>query len=54
MIYCCDHCRFVFERVGTVDTCPGCGKLSVREAEAKEKDDYIKCRAELKKETKPK
>ena len=45
MIYCCDTCRFVFERTGTFETCPDCGKPSVREATTDEKDEYVRNRA---------
>jgi len=43
-IYCCNHCRFVFERVGKVESCPDCGKPAVREATDEEKDEYRKNR----------
>ena len=33
MIYVCDKCRFVFERIGKVDICPNCGKDAIREAD---------------------
>jgi uncharacterized Zn finger protein (UPF0148 family) len=42
MIYACEHCRFVFERVGPVESCPDCGKPVVREATAEEKAEYHK------------
>jgi rRNA maturation endonuclease Nob1 len=45
MIYCCDYCRFVFERMGETDACPDCGKSAVREANAAEKEEYRKNRA---------
>jgi uncharacterized Zn finger protein (UPF0148 family) len=44
MIYCCDHCRFLFERTGHVDACPDCGKPSVREAAKEEMAEYLKNR----------
>jgi uncharacterized protein YdhG (YjbR/CyaY superfamily) len=40
MIYCCDACHFIFERVEEVDACVDCGKPSVREATDAEKDEY--------------
>jgi uncharacterized Zn finger protein (UPF0148 family) len=45
MIYACEHCRFVFERVGPVESCPDCGKPVVREATDAEKAEYQKNRA---------
>ena len=42
MIYCCDHCHFIFERVGQIDTCPDCGKPSVREADEAERAEFQK------------
>ena len=44
MIYTCNSCRFTFSRVGEVQSCPDCGKPSIREATDKEKEDYIKYR----------
>ena len=49
MIYTCNSCRFTFRRSGEVENCPDCGKLSVREATEKEKDEYIKNQAEYEK-----
>ena len=46
MIYTCDHCRFTFRRTGVVENCPDCGKPSVREATAKETEEFKKNRAE--------
>jgi len=46
MIYTCNSCRFTFSRVGEVQSCPDCGKPSIREATDKEKEDYIKYREE--------
>ena len=49
MIYTCDKCRFIFSRVGDVDTCPDCGKPFVREATKIEQDEYHKHQSEKKK-----
>ncbi len=49
MIYACDTCRFVFERVGECTECPDCGKKTIREANDKEKEDYKRYREESKK-----
>ena len=46
MIYTCNSCRFTFSRVGEVQSCPDCGKPSIREATEKEKEDYKKYREE--------
>ena len=40
MIYCCEKCHFIFKRMGTVDTCPDCGKTFVREAIAEEREEF--------------
>ena len=44
MIYACDNkeCRFIFERAGTVESCPDCGKPAVREATDAERAEYWK------------
>jgi len=42
MIYTCDKCRFIFERVGEVDACPDCGKEDIREADETEKEEFQK------------
>ncbi|MDR1321480.1 MAG: hypothetical protein LBK56_08675 [Gracilibacteraceae bacterium] len=48
MIYTCDKCRFIFERTGQVDSCPNCGKPSIREATPDEREEFKKNRAEAK------
>ena len=40
MIYACDSCRFIFERIGEIDRCPDCGKKNIREANDEEKQEY--------------
>ena len=42
MVYTCDKCHFVFERVGPVDVCPDCGKPIVREATEPEREEFRK------------
>jgi len=54
MIYICENCHFTFKRTGKADACPDCGKLSVREATKKEKDEYKKNRAEFEQSEKQK
>ena len=49
MIYCCDHCNFIFNRAGEVDACPDCGKPSIREATEEEKAEYQNNRASMEK-----
>jgi len=44
MIYSCDKCRFVFERINDVIECPNCGKSAVRKAEKLEQEEYLKNR----------
>jgi rubrerythrin len=46
MIYVCDVCSFVFERVGETNDCPDCGSLAVREASEEERIEYLGHRAE--------
>ena len=45
MVYCCDHCHFIFKRAGTVEACPDCGKSSVREATAEEREEFLQRQA---------
>jgi rRNA maturation endonuclease Nob1 len=40
MVYACDNCKFLFQRVGEVDSCPDCGKQTVREATAEERAEF--------------
>ena len=49
MIYTCNSCRFTFKRTEKIEACPDCGKLTVREATDKEKDEYHKNQAEREK-----
>ncbi|WP_312158802.1 hypothetical protein [Oscillibacter sp.] len=42
MIYTCQRCRFTFERTGAVETCPDCGKDSIRPATDEEIADFKK------------
>ncbi len=46
MIYTCDKCHFIFERVGEVTSCPDCGKAAVREANEAERAEYHKNKAD--------
>jgi rRNA maturation endonuclease Nob1 len=46
MIYICDKCLFIFERVGEVDSCPDCGIPNIREATEMEKEEFAETRAE--------
>lgn len=41
MVYVCEKCPFVFERIGGADTCPICGRPSVREATIEEEIAYF-------------
>ena len=45
MIYICNNCHFTFGRAGSVEACPDCGKLIIREATDDEKDEYLKNQA---------
>ena len=40
MIYACDNCRFLFTRTGAVDSCPDCGKPTIRTATDEERDEF--------------
>ena len=42
MIYVCETCHFIFDRVGQVDACPDCGKPLVREATEPEREEFRK------------
>lgn len=46
MIYTCESCRFLFSRAGIPESCPDCGKLSVREANLLEREEYQRNQAE--------
>ena len=39
MIYACDACKFLFERVSEPDQCPDCGKFNIRLATKAEADE---------------
>ena len=32
MIYCCEDCGFIFQRVGEIQTCPSCEGYRLRSA----------------------
>lgn len=49
MIYTCNICHFIFERIGEIDQCPDCGKKNIREANDEEKENYRKYKEEKKK-----
>lgn len=40
MIYACDHCHFLFSRVGPVTQCPDCGKMTIRPAAPEEAEEF--------------
>ena len=40
MIYACDICKFIFQRISEVDSCPDCGKQTVRAADAEERNEF--------------
>jgi len=41
MIYVCEKCRFIFERVGNIDQCPDCGNINIRQANEEETKKYL-------------
>ena len=48
MIYCCEHCHYLFEDVDGRDAqCPDCGKFAVRPATAEEQTEYIEDHREI-------
>lgn len=49
MIYTCETCHFTFSQEEDCKQCPDCGKMAVRVATDKEKDDYNRYREESKK-----
>ena len=40
MICCCEKCKFVFESLRMLTSCPDCGKDAVREATEAEQAEY--------------
>ena len=46
-IYICEKCKFAFERVGDVESCPDWGASGIRTAEAAEAEEYRRIRPEL-------
>lgn len=48
--YICGKCRFTFERVGKVDSCPDCAHPNVMEATGEEMEEYLRNREEFSKE----
>ncbi len=45
--YTCCKCRFTFERVGEVDSCPDCAHPNVRNATGEEIAELLRNRAEF-------
>lgn len=41
MVYACDTCHFLFERVEKPDRCPDCGKQNIRPASPDEQREYL-------------
>ena len=41
MVYVCERCAFLFERMGEVETCPVCGAPCLREANAAEQAAFL-------------
>ena len=41
MIYACDTCHFLFERVGETAQCPDCGKDNIRAANDTEIEEFL-------------
>lgn len=46
MIYVCEKCHFTFERVGNIEQCPDCGKMSIRQATEEEIKKYLQIKEE--------
>lgn len=42
IIYACDSCQFLFQRIGAVERCPQCEKNYVRPATEAEAEDFKK------------
>lgn len=40
MVYVCERCNFIFERVGVVESCPYCDAKDVRPADQGEEEKY--------------
>ena len=40
MIFCCDHCLFLFSRTVQPEQCPDCGKYRVRPATEEEEEEF--------------
>ncbi len=40
MIYACDACKFLFQRVSEPEQCPDCGKYSIRPATKAEVEEF--------------
>jgi len=45
--YTCGKCRFTFERVSAVDSCPDCAHFHVREATRGETTQFLHHQAEF-------
>lgn len=41
MIYICEHCSFLFYRIGEVSECPACEKHIIRPAEREEAEQLL-------------
>lgn len=40
MVYVCEKCNFIFERVGEVESCPYCDAKGVQPADQAEEEAY--------------
>jgi DNA-directed RNA polymerase subunit RPC12/RpoP len=49
MIYVCEKCHFTFERVGSIEQCPDCGKMSICQAKEEEINKYLQIKDEFRK-----
>jgi uncharacterized Zn finger protein (UPF0148 family) len=53
MIYACEKCGFIFSRTGGAESCPSCGRPEIREANERERAQYVKLTSSSAKAFKP-
>ena len=41
VVYACDLCHFLFERLGEPEQCPDCGKYAIRPATEEERQEFL-------------
>lgn len=46
MIYYCENCKFMFERISEIEQCPDCEKPTIAKADEQQQQEYLACKKE--------